>query len=186
VSVSLLQQIARGDREAVARCLDRYGNLVWSLARRFSANRADAEDAVQEIFIELWANAPRFDPAKASETTFVAMIARRRLIDRLRKRRREPQQEDLPHDVENPQPSVAADLETRDEAARARELIGRLKPDQQQVIRLAVYNGMTHRSIADKLGLPLGTVKTHLRRGLMRLREGLEAARLGAGQGVAR
>jgi len=177
---TLLQQIAAGDRDAVARCLDAYGSLVWSLARRFTSSRDDAEDAVQEIFIELWAHAARFDPAKASETTFVAMLARRRLIDRLRKTRREPPTEGLDALSAMPDPaerSSADELEVREEAARAQRLIGELKPDQQLVIRLAVFQGLTHQGIAEQLGLPLGTVKTHLRRGLLRLREGLRSNR---------
>ena len=85
MSDSILQRVAAGDTEAVAACIDRFGGLVWSLARRFLDRPTEAEDAVQEIFIELWKSASRFDPSIASETTFVAMIARRRLIDRQRK-----------------------------------------------------------------------------------------------------
>ena len=77
VSESLLEKIASGHRSAVSDCVNRYGGLVWSLARRFTATQADAEDAVQEIFISLWKSAERFDSSKSSEMTFVAMIARR-------------------------------------------------------------------------------------------------------------
>ena len=80
--------VAGGDAGAVRECLDAYGGLVWSLARRLSPGEAEAEDAVQEIFIELWSKAGRYDEGRASETTFVAMIARRRLIDRWRQRGR--------------------------------------------------------------------------------------------------
>lgn len=79
VSEPLLPRIASGDRDAVAACLDRYPSLVWSPARRFTNSRTDAEDAVQEISIDLWSNAGRFDGGKTSETTFVALLARRRL-----------------------------------------------------------------------------------------------------------
>ncbi len=81
---TLLQRIAGGDRSAVAACIDTYSGLVWSLARRFLQNEADAEETVQEIFLELWEKAARFDPGVAGEVTFVSMIARRRLIDRRR------------------------------------------------------------------------------------------------------
>ena len=178
MSEPLLQRVARGDQQAVAECLDKYGNLVWSLARRFTANRADAEDAVQEIFIELWSHANRFDENKASETTFIAMLARRRLIDRLRKTKREPSTEELnvvQHVEDSDQIDSSEQLETQDQAERARRLIRTLKPEQQQIIQLAVYDGHTHQSIADAMGLPLGTVKTHLRRGLLRVREAMEA-----------
>ena len=88
---SILERVARGDPGAPAACIERFRGLVWSLARRLCANASDAEDAVQEIFIDVWKSASRFDPAIASETTFVAMIARRRLIDRGRRRMRRPE-----------------------------------------------------------------------------------------------
>jgi len=82
----LLPKVARGDQTAVVECLKRYQNLVWSLARRSCVDRESAEDAVQDIFLKLWKIADRYDASVASETTFVAMIARRTLIDLSRKR----------------------------------------------------------------------------------------------------
>lgn len=175
MSEALLNRIAAGDRGAVEAVMERYGNLVWSLARRFTSNRTDAEDAVQEIFIDLWSSAARYDGSKASESTFVAMIARRRLIDRLRKTKRQPGTEELDAVGDLGDPAASPDLETRDEAARAFRLIRELKPEQQEVIKLAVYDGYSHQGISDKLGIPLGTVKTHLRRGLLRVRDGMQA-----------
>jgi len=172
----LLARVAAGDQEAVKACLDRFANLVWSLARRFTSNPTDAEDAVQEIFIELWSSAARYDPDKASETTFVAMLARRRLIDRLRKTKRQPEIEELSVAADVQQADLGPGIEVVDDAARAASLIRTLKPEQQQVIKLAVYEGRTHQSIADTLQLPLGTVKTHLRRGLLKVREAMQLA----------
>jgi RNA polymerase sigma-70 factor (ECF subfamily) len=171
-----LARVAAGDQEAVQACLNRFGNLVWSLARRFTASQADAEDAVQEIFIDLWSSAARYDSGKASETTFVALLARRRLIDRLRKSGRAPNMEDLSSAADLQQPDPLPDAAVKDDAARAARLIRTLKPEQQQVIKLAVYEGHTHQSIADALQIPLGTVKTHLRRGLLKVREAMQAA----------
>ena len=170
----LLARVAAGDQEAVNACLNRFGNLVWSLARRFTDSRGDAEDAVQEIFIDLWSSAARYDSDKASETTFVAMLARRRLIDRLRKLKRQPEMEELSAAADFQQPDLHPDIALQDDAARAARLIRTLKPEQQQVIKLAVYEGHTHQSIADALRMPLGTVKTHLRRGLLKVREALQ------------
>ena len=176
----LLARVAAGDQQAVRECMDRFGNLVWSLARRFIQNRADAEDAVQEIFIDLWSSAARYDSSKASETTFVAMLARRRLIDRLRRSRTQPDMEELAaaSDIERRDP--VPDVDVRDDAARAARLIRKLKPEQQKVLELAVYEGHTHQSIADALQIPLGTVKTHLRRGLLKVREAMQASVTGA------
>ena len=85
---SVLARVGAGDASAVRDALQRFGGLVWALARRMSANTSDAEDAVQEIFVDVWKSAKKFDPAAGSEATFVAMIARRRLIDRMRARQR--------------------------------------------------------------------------------------------------
>ena len=93
MSPSVLQRIASGDPAAVGECIDQYGPLVWSLARRLSRTASDAEDATQEIFLDIWRSAGRFDASQGSDKVFIAMIARRRLIDRLRKKSAEPPME---------------------------------------------------------------------------------------------
>ncbi|MBB3209342.1 RNA polymerase sigma-70 factor (ECF subfamily) [Rhodopirellula rubra] len=170
---SVLTRIASGDRTAVDDCLDRYGGLVWSLAKRWVGNVDDAEDAVQDIFVELWQQAGRFDPAVAGEATFVAMIARRRLIDRRRKQSRTPVMETIsvePVDA-NADHGTEEILVRGEEAAQAKECLGKLSPTQQQVLTLSVHHGASHASIAGKLSLPLGTVKSYARRGLIQLRD---------------
>lgn len=151
---------------------------MWSLARRLSPLASDAEDAVQEVFIDLWKNAERFDASIASETTFIAMIARRRLIDRLRKHKRQPTTEGIAE-------SVAAEPETdqvevRDEAAHVAQYLKQLKPQQREVLRLSVHHGWSQQRIAEYLSLPLGTVKTHARRALIKIRELAARGEVGA------
>jgi RNA polymerase sigma-70 factor (ECF subfamily) len=169
--------VSEGDPQAVAACIDRFGGLVWSLARKLIRNPSDAEDAVQEVFIELWKNASRYDPAVASESTFVTMIARRRLIDHWRQRGRRVNGDA----VDVSEVPVAADegeqrrVDVSDEAARVAGAMKRLRPEQHEVLKLAVCEGWSHQRIADGLSLPLGTVKTHVRRGLMRVRAMLDA-----------
>lgn len=156
-------------------CMERFGGLVWSLARRGGAGAADADDAVQEIFVDLWKSAARFDPSIATEATFVAMIARRRLIDRGRRRQRRLDIAPLP-EAAPPEARPEADrTESSEQAARASAALERLRPEQQRVLQLSIYHGRSHEEIARSTGLPLGTVKTHARRGLIRLREILEA-----------
>ena len=170
---SLLERVGRGDRGAVAGCIEEYSGLVWSLARRFIANEADAEEAVQEIFLEIWSTAGRFDPARSGEATFISMIARRRLIDRVRKTRREPTREPL-QDVEQ---LLSRDghiaLESAVDSSRVMQLMETMEPTQKQVLRMSTWLGMSHAAIAEHTELPLGTVKSHLRRGLLRIREQL-------------
>jgi RNA polymerase sigma factor (sigma-70 family) len=175
---TLLERIARGDPAAVQECLTRYGGLVWSLARRFLGNATEAEDAAQDIFVELWKNAGRYNPALSSEPTYVTMIARRRLIDRRRKLGRRPEAVPLPEAGVPGDGSSTARVEVNDEAARALNALAELRPEQQMVLKMAVYQGKTHEEIARDIGLPLGTVKTHARRGLIKLRELLDRTSL--------
>lgn len=168
--LSILQRVARGDRDAVPACLAEYGGLVWALARRQATDPADAEDAAQEIFIDLWRSAGRYDPAAARETTFVAMVARRRLIDRARKRVRSVPTAALPDDG-GPGADPADPVAAADEAAAVRSRMAELTPDQRTVLELAIDRGLSQTDIAATLGMPIGTVKAHARRGLLRLRE---------------
>jgi RNA polymerase sigma-70 factor (ECF subfamily) len=166
----ILQAVAGGDAGAMRECMDRFGGLVWSLAKRLSPTTADADDAVQEIFVDLWRSAGRFDPSIGSETTFVAMIARRRLIDRGRRRSRRIDAAPLPEaPPAAPGPTVDR-TELAEEAGRAEAALRQLRPEQQRVLQLSIFHGCSHEEIARATGLPLGTVKTHARRGLIRLR----------------
>jgi RNA polymerase sigma-70 factor (ECF subfamily) len=180
----LLQRVAAGSAAAVEEFLERYSGLVWKLARTFLRDSSQAEDALQEIFIDLWRSAGRFDPERGSEAAFVATIARRRLIDRLRKIERQPAAQRLEDDA-----SVGVDkglerLETCEEAGVAARAIRELKPEQQQVIVLSVVHGLSHRDIATRTGMPLGTVKSNLRRGLARAVELLGGTQAQAAGGV--
>lgn len=180
VSRSILQRVADGDAEAVRECVDQYTDLVWSIARRLLGGgaRVEAEDAVQDVFIDLWKSAGRFDPSVASEAAFVVMVARRRMIDRLRRRARRADEvsggEWMESSIVGATVSGAsASAEIPEEAETALRAMHDLSEEQQTVLGLAVHQGKSHAQIAEITGLPLGTVKTHARRGLMRLREAL-------------
>ncbi len=168
---AILKRIAAGDKSAVQDCLDTYGGLVWSLARRLSPDVEDAEDAVQEIFIDVWKNAARFDETQASETTFVALIARRRLIDRLRKSNRRPNTDSLEDVLTEPANEKELNAQMFVEAKEAAQAMKNLRPEQRQILHLSIVQGFSHQEIADALAMPLGTVKTHARRGLLQVRE---------------
>lgn len=161
----LLHRVAAGEPGAVADCVACYGAVVWSLARRLSPD--DADDAVQEIFIDLWRSAGRFDPGMQSEVSFVAMIARRRLIDRRRQRQRRPAAASL-DGLDPVAPGLPA--EDRAEAAIALRALDGLRPEQREVLVMSAVQGLSHEEIAREKQLPLGTVKAHARRALMRVR----------------
>lgn len=170
LSSTILPRIASGDSGAVQECLDKYGGLVWSLAKRFLPDPQEAEDAVQEIFIELWKKADLFDANLSSEKTFVAMLTRRRLIDRLRKAYRKPAVESIETSLELEDQSLLSS-DRKIDAKRALQVFTELKPEQQKCLQLSLIAGMSHSEIADTVSLPIGTVKSHIRRGLIAVRE---------------
>ena len=165
----LLPRIAAGDELAVRECVERYGSLIWALVRRWSPDPRDAEDAVQEVFVDLWRSAARYEPTRSTEAGWVAMVTRRRLIDRLRRRQHAMETEPLPDDFD-----VAADDlsdEDRDDRVeRARAAVRALPEAQRTVLELSLLHGHTHDEIARVTNTPLGTVKSHIRRGLHRAR----------------
>ena len=173
----ILPRLGAGDGGAAEELMDRYGGLVWSLARRHTRSPADAEDAVQEIFLALWKNAARFDPTRASEPAFVTMVARRRLIDLHRFRERRPQTDGAEADLETLTDLRSSQIELQAEAKLAVQAVARLKPREREVVMLATYFGMSHSEIASHVEMPLGTVKTYIRRGLLLVREALENPR---------
>jgi len=183
VAKTLLEKVAAGEPGALEECLDRYGGLVWSLARRFSATPADAEDAAQEVLTDLWRHAERFDPRLSSEATFVAMIARRRLIDRRRQLARRVSTTDLDQALAVPAATAPQGLELSDEVRKVREQFEFLRDEERQVLELAIWQGLSQVEISDRTGLPLGTVKTHARQGLIRLRKLVDHSRVNVAGG---
>ena len=166
----LLPDVAAGGERAVQSCVTRYGPLIWSLARRWSPDQADAEDAVQEIFIDLWRSAAAYDPARLTEAGWVAMIARRRLIDRSRRRERLPAFESYSEEYDTAD-ERAYDVEHADRVERARAVLRELPATQRRMLELSLLEGRSHDEIARETATPLGTVKSHIRRGLQRARD---------------
>ncbi len=180
----LLERIAQGDEAAVRALLEQYTPLVWTIARRQLGSQC-AEDVVQEVFLALWKNAARFDPALSSEANFVATVARRRVIDERRRAGRAPTLE-LPAEEAAGGEEGHEQVELSDEARQAEAELAQLPRTQREVLRLAIVDGLTHVEIAARTALPLGTVKSHVRRGLERVRarlarSGDESSLSGAG-----
>ena len=180
----LLPKVAAGVPGAVEEVLDRYSGAIWNMARRLCRNRVDAEDATQDVFVEIWRHAARFDANAGSEWTFVLTVARRRLIDRLRRFSR---RKDIAYGEaggpSEPVASIELDpatappeaAQTQEDAKIALDALSNLSRDQQTVLRLSLFEGMSYPEISERLDIPLGTIKTHARRGLIKLRQLLGA-----------
>jgi RNA polymerase sigma factor (sigma-70 family) len=173
----LLPRVARGEQVAVRECIKLYGPLVLSLVRRWLGQRSDTDDAVQDIFIELWKSAKNYDLANTPEVSFVAMVARRKLIDRYRRQKNRPKAEVLTEQI--PGPTMAPQWDVLDELRPVNAILQELPAEQRRVLLLAVCDGWTQQEIADQTGLPLGTVKTYVRRGLIVIRERCNPRTLG-------
>ncbi len=172
--LALMRRVASSNQQAAEELYDRFAPLVFRLAFQAMPTRADAEDAVQEIFVRLWRTADRYDPKRAALVTWVMLISRRHLVDRLRRTRARVKattlDEKQAESIGASQPESAG-ME-RDE--RFQELMGRVNklPELQRTVVLRAYlGGQTLRQIGEELNTPLGTIKSALSRALVRLRE---------------
>ena len=166
----ILHRIANNDNTAVEQCLDVYGKLVWSIAKKYCNSNEDAEDATQDVFIDIWRNAGRFDAEKSAESTFIALIARRRLIDRVRKSYKRPQLLCADKILENQPTEEHKKLQMFVEVKEALQVLNNLKPQQKTIVQMAVFGGLSHNEISQITSLPIGTVKSQIRRGLQKIR----------------
>jgi len=170
----LMESIAAGDATALRTLYDRRAALVLAVCVRILRDRSAAEELLVDIFHELWERADRYDPKRASPLTYLMTITRSRAIDRLRARPKvaavalEQSESDLPP-AEGASP--VGEAESGERRSIVRRALSRLDPSQRQAIECAYYDGLSHSQIAEKLNKPLGTIKTYIRQGLIRLRE---------------
>lgn len=167
----LATRVRAGDQEAMAALYDRYSQLVYAVGLRVLADTGAAEDVLQEVFMQLWRNPTRFDASRGSLGAWLAVIARNRAIDALRKRRYESDIEDIVVSVE---PDLASEADRSRAAKNVRDVLNGMHPAQRQALEMAFFEGLTHTEIAAKIGEPLGTIKTRIRAGLLALRKALK------------
>lgn len=170
---SLLRAVQRGEQDAVAVLYDRYGGVAYGLAFRITNNAATAEDVVQDAFISLWKQAPRFDPERGQVRSWLLTIVHHRAVDAVRRRANRPERalpegpEEFVATIGRPEELTAMMLD----AKAVREAVRLIPEDQRRTIEMAYFMGMTHVEIAEQTGVPLGTVKSRLRIGIEKMRE---------------
>lgn len=170
---ALVSQVAQGDEAAFAHLYDHLAPRVFGLVRHLLRDEAQSEEVTQEIFVEAWQHAARFDPQRASAATWLLTIAHRRAVDRIRASQAS-RQRDLKVGIQEFQESyddVEDSAILHDESERMTDAMKQLSDPQRQAIQLAYFGGLTYGEVADRLQLPLGTVKTRIRDGMKKLRD---------------
>jgi RNA polymerase sigma-70 factor, ECF subfamily len=174
----LLGRVGRGDRAAFERLYDALSPVVFGVARQVVRDRQMAEDIAQEVMVEVWRQAPKFDPSKGRATSWVVTIAHRRAVDRVRSEQARTAREDRVGHASASTSTGDIGANVEDEAVKA-SLAGGLSmltASQREAITLAFYEGRTHQEVAHLLSIPLGTAKTRIRDGLIRLRDAVESS----------
>ena len=164
---ALLRRTADGDRAALGQLYDRFASLANGLALRILRDVAEAEDVVQEVFLQVWRQAGRFDAARGTPEAWICTIARTRALDRLRRRAARKEEAGATDPLAGAEPGT-------EDALAVRTAVAALSDDQRRAVELAYYEGLTQSEIARRLGEPLGTIKTRIRTAMMRLREALQ------------
>lgn len=171
-----LVRAGRGDRDAFAEVYRLSSAKLFGICLRILGSRSEAEDALQDIFVSVWRKASSFDPERASPITWLAVLARNKAIDRLRSRSARPS-EPLGDDalsIADPAPAASDRIAAAQDARRLENCLGELEERQAGIIRRAFFAGATYAELAGWEGVPLGTMKSWIRRGLLRLRECLQ------------
>ena len=173
----LMRAVALGDEASFALLYDRTASVVFGIVRRIVRSPEHAEEVTQEVYLEVWRKSQNWDPSRGSVLTWIMLIARARATDRVRSEQaaRDRQERVAPSWVELPADRVAEEVSIAFEQGEVRNLLGQLTDLQRQVIELAYFGGRTYPEVARMLDLPLGTVKTRMRDGLLRLRQALGA-----------
>ncbi len=172
--LELMRRVATNDEGAVAELYDRFGSLVFRMAYQSMPTRAEAEDAVQEVFVRLWKTAARYDDGRSALVTWVMLISRRHLVDKLRRNRARLKATSLDQPLAAMPQAAASGTSRMDTDERMKILMKRIEtlPDlQRTVVTRAYLGGQTLRQIGEELNTPLGTIKSALSRALVRLRE---------------
>jgi RNA polymerase sigma factor (sigma-70 family) len=173
--VTMLDRIGAGDRDSLKMLYEATSAKLFGVILRIVIERSEAEDVLQEVYITVWRKAAEFDATRASPITWMVTIARNRAIDRLRARGSRPTTTlDEAAEIRDTTPGADAMIDTANDAKRVHAALGLLDPKHAAIIRSAYFEGLTYESLSDREGVPVGTLKSWVRRGLMRMRTALE------------
>jgi RNA polymerase sigma-70 factor, ECF subfamily len=178
-AAGLLLAVAAGDRPALRRLYEIEGGRLHAVALRIVRDASLAGDVLHDAFLSVWRNAAQFDPARGAAAAWLTGIVRNRALDIARRSSREVTGTELPETADD-RPDALSDVVRTQEATALHHCLGRLEEDRRGLIVMAFVGGLTHAEVAARSGLPLGTVKSHIRRGLLALRTCLEAREQGA------
>jgi len=178
IDPAIMRRVAEGDSAAFERVYDAFSGILYSLALRILERPEDTEELLQEVFIKIWVDAADYDPRRGAPLAWAITITRHKAIDRIRSTtRRLRLYEAAQAEAKNSAPSVpqpASDAEHSENAKAVRESLGLLPPEVRESIELAFFGGLSHSQIAERLSLPLTTVKSRIRRAMMQLRQSLK------------
>lgn len=179
IELDLLARIARQDRAAFEDLFSRYSGILYATALKFLKDDADAQDVVQDVFIQIWDKAKLYDPAKGKPLTWALTLTRNRSIDRIRAiqrrtRLRDDYEKETAVDESGILREALSGVDANDTAQILRQVVGQLPAPQRAVIELAYFEGLTQTEIADRLGEPLGTIKARARRALLKLKTSID------------
>jgi RNA polymerase sigma-70 factor (ECF subfamily) len=173
---ALIGLVARGDDAAFDSFYDQIASSVFGIVRRVIRDPAQSEEVTQDVLLEIWRNASKFDAERGSATAWVMTLAHRRAVDRVRSVQKESERERRTATVDIPYDEVAEAVESNLERERVRRCLGSLTELQRESVTLAYYGGYTYGQVATLLGVPTGTIKTRMRDALIRLRDCLGVA----------
>jgi len=174
-----MAQVQNGDKQALRKLYDRFNKILFGMIYKILRNKEESEDLLQEIFVKIWNKADQFDPSRGSAYSFIATLARNRAIDRTRSRAFKNRRKDdyvinddeysFNLSTENPNPEEKIEITER--AVGVRKALAQLNEKERQVLYISYFEGLSQTEIADKIDIPLGTVKYRMRQGMIKLRE---------------
>ena len=173
---ALIRGVAAGDHEAFAEFYDRWSGRLLALIVQILVDRAQSEEVLQEVFLEIWRTAPAFSPSRGSARAWAVTMARRRAIDRVRSSQAAKNREDRWHDYLPDMDLTVQAVEDRIVGQEVRRALDAVGEPQRSTLVMAYFTGLTHTEIARRTGVPLGTVKTRIRNGIARLRKEMGTA----------